>query len=225
MARLLVVEDEPRMAGLLHRGLTQQGYDVTVAADAKTARAAVLGAKYDAIVCDVMLPDESGIEWCRWVRSAGFTTPILILTARTDVRDRIAGLHAGADDYLGKPFAFGELAARILALLRRTRTRHPTELSAGRVTLDALRHEVRVDGLPIELAPREYTLLEFLLRRRGQAVTRLDILDSVWDMAYDGSSNVVDVTVATLRRKLRAHEVSNLITTVRGVGYRLDAPP
>jgi two-component system OmpR family response regulator len=212
------------MAGLLDRGLTQQGYDVTVAADAKTARAAMLGAKYDAIVCDVMLPDESGIEWCRWVRSAGFTTPILILTARTEVRDRIAGLHAGADDYLGKPFAFGELEARIVALLRRTRTRNATQLSAGRLTIDALRHEVRVDALPLELTPREYALLEFLLRHSGEAVTRLDILDTVWDMAYDGSSNVVDVTIATLRRKLRSRGVGNLITTVRGVGYRLDVP-
>src|SRR3954471_25084849 len=117
------------MASLLERGLAQQGYDVAVARDAKTARAAVLGASYDAIVCDVMLPDQSGIDWCRWVRAEGVATPILILTARTDVRDRIAGLHAGADDYLGKPFAFGELAARIVALLRRSRTRQATELT------------------------------------------------------------------------------------------------
>src|SRR3954470_10805550 len=163
MPRLPIVEDDTRLAELLNRGLTQHGYDVVVALDAKTARAAVLGAEYDAIVCDVMLPDESGTDWCRWFRAAGFSTPILILTARTDVRDRIAGLHAGADDYLGKPFAFGELAARIVALLRRSRTRQATELTAGGLTLDALRHEVRVDDLPIDLTPREYALLEFLL--------------------------------------------------------------
>jgi two-component system OmpR family response regulator len=212
------------MAGLLKRGLAQQGYDVTVAADAMTARAAVLGASYDAIVCDVMLPDQSGIEWCQWVRTSGFVTPILILTARTDVRDRIAGLHAGADDYLGKPFAFGELTARLHALIRRTRQPRATKLTAGRLVLDVVRHEVRVDDIPVELTPREHSLLEFLLRRTGHAVSRVDILENVWDLAYDGGSNVVDVTVAALRRKLRSHGITSLITTVRGIGYRLDAP-
>src|SRR4051812_41468746 len=224
MPRLLIVEDDTRLAELLNRGLTQLGYDVAVALDAKTARAAVLGATYDAIVCDVMLPDQSGIEWCEWVRSSGVTTPILILTARTDVRDRIAGLHAGADDYLGKPFAFGELSARLLALLRRTRPPRTTKMTAGGLVLDAVRHEVRVDDVPVDLTPREYALLEFLLRRSGQAVTRVDVLDNVWDLAYDGGSNVVDVTIATLRRKLRSQGLASLITTVRGVGYRLDVP-
>jgi two-component system OmpR family response regulator len=212
------------MAGLLERGLGQQGYDVAVAMDATTARAAVLGTTYDAIVCDLMLPDQSGIDWCNWARSSDITTPILMLTARTDVRDRIAGLHAGADDYLGKPFAFGELTARLHALLRRSRQPRPTRLTAGRVVLDVVRHDVRIDDVPVELTPREHSLLEFLLRRSGDAVSRADILEGVWDLAYEGGSNVVDVTIASLRRKLRARGVPHLITTVRGVGYRLDAP-
>jgi two-component system, OmpR family, response regulator len=223
MTRLLVVEDDARLAALLQRGLGRQGYDIDVVGATDTARAAVLDGAYDAIVCDVMLPgEESGMDWCRWLRGLGIWTPVLMLTARTGVHDRIAGLDAGADDYLGKPFAFGELSARIHALLRRTLEPRTTSFQLGALTLDVIRHEVRVDGGVVDLTPREFAVLEYLLRRQGEAVSRSEILDHVWDFAYDRGSNVVDVNVATLRRKLRSHGAGRLITTVRGVGYRAD---
>jgi two-component system OmpR family response regulator len=223
MTRLLVIEDDARLAALLQRGLDRQGYDVEVVDAADTARAAVLGSAYDAIVCDVMLPgEECGIDWCQWLRSLGIWTPVLMLTARTAVQDRIAGLQAGADDYLGKPFAFGELSARIHALLRRSVEPRATTLRSGSLTLDVIRHEVRVDDVVVDLTPREFAVLEYLLRRQGEAVSRSEILDHVWDFAYDRASNVVDVNVGTLRRKLRSRGAGRVITTVRGIGYRAD---
>jgi two-component system OmpR family response regulator len=223
MTRVLVIEDDTRLAVLLQRGLDREGYDVEVVGDADTARAAALGSAYDAIVCDVMLPGrDDGLAWCRWLRGLGVWTPVLMLTARTGVRDRIAGLDAGADDYLGKPFAFGELTARINALLRRSAEPSRRTLRSGNLTVDIPRHEVRVDDASVELTPREFAVLEYLLRRQGEAVSRSDILDQVWDFAYDRGSNVVDVNVATLRRKLRLRGAGDLITTVRGVGYRFE---
>lgn len=226
MTRLLVVEDDERLAALLERGLQQQGFDVDVVGDASTARGAVLGGSYELIVCDVMLPGaESGLDWCRWLRGLGVWTPVLMLTARTGVRDRIAGLDAGADDYLGKPFAFGELFARLNALMRRTSEPHLTSVRCGPVVIDAVRHEVRVHDRIVDLSPREYAVLEYLMRRQGQAVTRSEILDQVWDFAYDRGSNVVDVNVHAVRRKLRAHGAGGVITTVRGIGYRAESGP
>jgi two-component system OmpR family response regulator len=223
MTRVLVVEDDARLAALLQRGLDRQGYDVEIVGAADTARAAVLAGAYDAIVCDVMLPgNEDGMDWCRWLRGLGIWTPVLMLTARTGVRDRIAGLDAGADDYLGKPFAFGELSARMHALLRRNAEPHATTLRSGPLVLDLVRHEVRVDDTAVDLTPREFSVLEFLLRRQGEAVSRTEILDNVWDFAYDRGSNVVDVNVGALRRKLRAHGAGRVISTVRGVGYRAE---
>ena len=220
--KLLVVEDDLRMAGLLRRGLAQEGWAVDVAGDAVDARHAVASTPYDAVVCDVGLPGtESGLDWCRWFRADGHETPVLMLTARTDVEDRIAGLDCGADDYLGKPFAFGELAARLRALQRRSPTARPTVLTHGDLSLDPAVHEVRWKGRPVALSPREFALLDFFMRRPGDVLRRSEVLDHVWDYAYDGTSNVVDVYVRYLRRRLDTVGAHDVIETVRGIGYRL----
>lgn len=220
--KLLVVEDDTRMAGLLHRGLTREGWAVDVRGDAADARHATESTPYDAIVCDVGLPGgESGVDWCRWLRTAGHSTPVLLLTARTGVGDRILGLDGGADDYLGKPFAFGELTARLRALLRRGETARPTTLRNGELVLDPAEHRVWWRDRALDLRPREFALLDYLIRRSGDVVTRTEILDHVWEYAYDGTSNVVDVYVGYLRSRLEDAGAPSLLETVRGVGYRL----
>lgn len=224
--KLLVIEDDVRMAGLLHRGLAQEGWAVDVTGDAVDARHAVSSTPYDAVVCDVGLPGaESGLDWCRWFRSEGHWTPVLMLTARTGVGDRIAGLDCGADDYLGKPFAFGELAARLRALLRRGETARPTVLHNGDLVLDPAEHQVRWQGHLVDLSPREFALLDYFMRRPGDVLRRSEILDHVWDYAYDGTSNVVDVYVRYVRNRLQEAGAGDLIETVRGVGYRLPVLP
>jgi two-component system OmpR family response regulator len=220
--KLLVIEDDIRMAGLLRRGLAQEGWAVDVVKDAVDARHAVASTPFDAVVCDVGLPGpESGLDWCRWYRSEGHWAPVLMLTARTGVTDRIAGLDCGADDYLGKPFAFGELAARLRALLRRGATERPTTLSNGDLMLDPAEHQVRWKEEAIDLSPREFALLDYFMRRPGDVLRRTEILDHVWDYAYDGTSNVVDVYVRYLRKRLSAAGCPELIETLRGVGYRM----
>jgi two-component system OmpR family response regulator len=220
--KLLVIEDDIRMAGLLRRGLVQEGWAVDVAGDAIEARQAVSSTPFDAIVCDVGLPGaESGLDWCRWLRGDGQWTPVLMLTARTGVGDRITGLDCGADDYLGKPFAFGELAARLRALLRRGETQRPTTLTNGDLVLDPARHRVSWQRQDVDLSPREFALLDYFMRRPGDVLRRTEILDHVWDYAYDGTSNVVDVYVRYLRRRLQEAGCPEVIETVRGVGYRL----
>ncbi|TPG17350.1 response regulator transcription factor [Pedococcus bigeumensis] len=224
--KLLVIEDDVRMAGLLRRGLAQEGWSVDVVGAAADARHAVASTPYDVVVCDVGLPGpESGLDWCRWFRSAGHWTPVLLLTARTEVSDRISGLDSGADDYLGKPFAFGELAARLRALLRRGETERPTQLANGELVLDPAEHRVRWRQQMIDLSPREFALLDYFLRRPGDVLRRTDVLDHVWDYAYDGTSNVVDVHVMSLRRRLEQAGCPDVIETVRGVGYRLRVLP
>lgn len=222
--KLLIIEDDARMAMLLRRGLIQEGWAVDVVGDAADARHAVSSTPYDAVVCDVGLPGrESGLHWCRWFREAGHWTPVLMLTARTGVADRIAGLDCGADDYLGKPFAFGELAARLRALQRRGETERPTMLVVGDLVLDPAQHRVRWRETVVELSPREFSLLDYLMRRPGDVVSRSEILDHVWEYAYDGTSNVVDVYVRYLRLRLAEAGAGEMIATVRGVGYRLTA--
>ncbi|MCW2769980.1 MAG: two component transcriptional regulator, winged helix family [Aeromicrobium sp.] len=223
--KLLVVEDDVRMAGLLHRGLVQERWAVDIARDGVDARHAISSTPYDAVVCDVGLPDESGFDWCRWLRSKGHGMPVLMLTARTGIEDRILGLDCGADDYLGKPFAFGELAARLRALLRRGEIPRPVVLEHGDLRLDPAAHTVRWGDSPVELSPREFALLDYLMRRPGEVVRRSDILDHVWDYAYDGTSNVVDVYVRYLRLRLAAAGAPEQLETVRGVGYRLVVQP
>ncbi len=220
--RVLIVEDEVKMARALRRGLEQEGYAVEVAGDGEEGL--FLGGEnpYDAIVLDVMLPKLDGFEVCRRLRRAGRWAPVLMLTARDGVADRIAGLDVGADDYLVKPFSFGQLLARLRSLLRRNPVERPPVLVCGDVVLDPATHTVTRAGQPVELSVREFGLLEYLMRRPGQVVTRTSILEHCWDVNYDGFSNVVDVYVGYLRRKLEQPFGRPLIRTVRGVGYLLD---
>lgn len=221
--RVLVVEDEVKIARAIRRGLEREGYATEVVS---TGREAILRATeqdYDAVVLDVMIPAPDGFAVCRQLRARNRWAPVLMLTARDSVEDRIRGLDAGADDYLVKPFSFGELLARLRALLRRVPAERPATLQAGDVALDPSTHAVTRAGRPVELSAREFALLEFLMRRAGQVVTRTAMLEHVWDYRYDGDSNVVDVYIGYLRRKLEEPFGAPLIRTVRGVGYILDA--
>jgi two-component system, OmpR family, response regulator len=220
--KLLVVEDDPRMAELLDRGLARDGWAVTAVETVAQAQDEALAGHLDVIVCDVMLPDGSGLELCRWLREQKIWVPLLLLTARSAVRDRVAGLDSGADDYLGKPFAFAELTARVRALARRGPVERPTSLTVGPFTLDPARQSVAVHGEPLELSPREFALLSTFLRRPGTLFSRAELLDRVWDSAYDAGSNVVDVYIRYLRRKLEPHQAERYLVTVRGRGYLLD---
>lgn len=221
--RVLVVEDEVKMARAVRRGLEQEGYAVDAASDGDDALSRASENDYDAIVLDVMLPERDGFSVCRELRGRGRWAPVLMLTARDDVQDRIRGLDAGADDYLVKPFAFGELLARVRALVRRGATERPAVITVGDVALDPAAHTVSRAGTPVDLSAREFALLEFLMRYPGEVVSRRRILEHVWDYNYEGFSNVVDVYVGYLRRKLEQPFDEPLIYTVRGVGYRVDA--
>lgn len=220
--KVLVVEDDPRMTELLGRGLGRDGWQVTTRTTVHAAQDEALSSHFDVVVCDVMLPDGSGFDFCRWLREQSVWFPVLLLTARSGVRDRVAGLDSGADDYLGKPFAFTELTARLRALARRGPVERPTTLSIGRFTVDTARQTVAIDGHILDLTAREYALLHTLLRRHDQLLTRPDLLDRVWDSAYDGGSNVVDVYIRYLRRKLAPYDAARHLVTVRGRGYLLD---
>jgi two-component system OmpR family response regulator len=219
--RLLVVEDEVRMAHLLERGFREEGYAVDVAATGTDGLWFATENEYDAIVLDVLLPGVDGFEVCRQIREAGRWSPVLLLTARDAVNDRVRGLDAGADDYLTKPFSFAELAARIRALVRRGGGTRPAVLEVGDLRLDPSTHRAWRDDTELSLSPKEMALLELLMRRVGEVVTRSQVLDHVWDFAYDGGSNVVDQYIAYLRRKIDRPFGRDDIETVRGVGYRL----
>jgi two-component system, OmpR family, response regulator len=221
--RILVVEDEVKIARAIRRGLEREGYATEVAATGGDAILRATEQDYDAVVLDVMIPAPDGFAVCRQMRARNRWAPVLMLTARDSVDDRIRGLDAGADDYLVKPFSFGELLARLRALLRRAPAERPTTLQVGDVALDPSAHAVTRAGRPVELSAREFALLEFLMRRAGQVVTRTAMLEHVWDYRYDGDSNVVDVYIGYLRRKLEEPFGAPLIRTVRGVGYILDA--
>ncbi|HEX3622174.1 MAG TPA: response regulator transcription factor [Acidimicrobiales bacterium] len=222
--RVLVVEDEAKMASLIERALTREGYAVDVARDGAEALWAVAETEYDAVVLDAMIPAPNGFEVCEQLRKDGRWNPVLMLTARDGVADRVRGLDAGADDYLTKPFALGELMARLRALTRRSMGARPVELHVGDLTLDTATHEVHRAGDAVSLSPKEFSLLELFMRQPGQVLSRTHIVDHVWDFAYDGGSNVVDVYVRYLRRKIDVPYGRNDLETVRGVGYRLRAP-
>ena len=219
---VLVVEDEVKMARALRRGLEQEGYSVELSLDGNDAMSRAREREFDAIVLDVMIPGVDGFTVCRDLRQEGNWAPVLMLTARDAVEDRIRGLDAGADDYLVKPFAFGELLARLRALVRRDPAPRPPELEFGGVHLDPASRRVTRDGVPVDLSAREFSLLEFLMRHPGEVLPRSRILEHVWDYNYDHFSNVVDVYVGYLRRKLEQPFGRPLIRTVRGVGYAVD---
>jgi two-component system OmpR family response regulator len=219
--RILLVEDEVKMARAIRRGLEQETYSVDVCADGDDALRRSLDNEYDAIVLDVMLPGRDGFSVCREMRTHGRWAPILMLTARDAVEDRIRGLDAGADDYLVKPFAFGELLARVRAMMRRGTPERPTTLHVDELVLDPATHMVLRGDEPIDLTPKEFALLEFMMRHPDEVLNRTRILEHVWDMNYSGFSNVVDVYVGYLRRKLDLPSGPTFIRTVRGVGYQL----
>jgi two-component system OmpR family response regulator len=219
--RVLIVEDEPKLAKLLRKGLTAQGLAADIAANAGDAMWMATATAYDAITLDVMLPDTDGFTLCRDLRREGVTTPVLMITALDTIRDRVTGLDSGADDYLAKPFSLAELLARLRALARRPREVRMPVLTVGELRLDpAARTLHRADTL-IELTPKEFAILETLMRRPGEAVSRFDLLESAWDDTYDNRSNVVDVYIGYLRQKVDRPFGTDNIETVRGFGYRL----
>lgn len=220
--RILVVEDEEKMARALRKGLENEGYSVETVGTGPDGVFWASETSYDAICLDVMLPGFDGFEVCRQLRAKGVFTPVLMLTSRGAVEDRIAGLDAGADDYLMKPFAFGELLARLRALLRRGPAERTPEIVVGDIVIDPASHTVTRAGVEVTLSPREFALLEYLARNKGQIMSRTDIIDHVWSWDYDGLSNVVDVYIGYLRKKLEKPFRSRVIKSVRGVGYGLE---
>lgn len=223
--RIIVVEDEHKIAAFLKRGLVEEGYAVDVAYDGEEALDWCTLVSYDLIILDVMLPVHSGIDVCRTLRRRGLHTAILMLTARDTVEDRIIGLDAGADDYLVKPFAFGELLARIRALLRREHVARLPILQVADLTLDPAAHTVTRAGIACALRNKEFQILEYLMHHREQIVTRAMIAAHVWDYDFDNATNVIDVHIRSLRRAVDDPFPQKLIQTVRGVGYRLSATP
>ncbi len=219
--RLLLVEDDVKMSDVLKRGLEREGYAVDVAVTGEDAMWAGREVPYDAVVLDVMIPAPDGFEVCRQLRAADKWMPVMLLTARDSVDDRVRGLDAGADDYLPKPFAFAELFARLRALLRRESGVRPAVLEAGDLTLDPATKVVTRGDTTVDLSAREFALLELLLRHQDEVLSRTAILDHVWDFAYDGTSNVVDVYVRYVREKVDRPFDRHAIETVRGTGYRL----
>ena len=219
--RVLVVEDEARMAGVLQRALKEEGHAVDVAGDGLEGLWLATENQYAAIVLDVMLPGMDGFELCRRLRESGAWVPVLMLTARDAVTDRVRGLDAGADDYLVKPFSLMELAARLRALARRDSRVRPPVLVEGDLRLDPATKRAWRAGTELQLSPKEYSLLEFFLRHPGRVLTRSQIIEAVWDFAYDGGSNVVDQYVNYLRRKIDGPFGRHDLETVRGMGYRL----
>jgi two-component system OmpR family response regulator len=223
--RVLVVEDEPHMADLIALGLSKEGMAVDVAGDGEQGMAMAAATGYDAVVLDIMLPGISGFDVCRRIRAAGVWTPVLMLTARDSVSDRVTGLDAGADDYLVKPFAWPKLLARLRALIRRGEPERPTVLAVGDLRLDPATRTVNRGDAPIHLSAKEFALLEAFMRRPGDVLPRTHLLEHAWDVSYRNRSNVVDVYIGHLRAKIDAPFGRRTLETVRGAGYRLRAEP
>ncbi len=221
--RLLVIEDEHDVRGFLIQGLSEAGYTVDGAEDGLEGLQYASAVEYDAIVLDIMLPKLDGLSLLGDLRDRGIKTPVLLLTARDGVRHRVGGLDSGADDYLVKPFDFSELLARIRALLRRPPLAADPVLRVDDLELDTVRHEVQRAGTPIQLTPREFALLEFLMLHAGQVLTRTQMIEHVWDVHFAGDTNVVDVYIGYLRKKIDQGFERPLIETVRGFGYRMAA--
>ena len=218
--RVLLVEDDEELAEALVDALEDESYAVDLAVDGDTADELASVNTYDLVILDWTIPSPDGIELLRSWRAAGDTTPVLMLTGRRDVEDRVDGLDTGADDYLTKPFSFVELMARVRSLLRRRATRI-SAMKAGDLELDRAGYRVTIDGQPVELAPKEFAILEYLLSRLGETVSRTDLVEHVWDDSFDAMSNVVDVMIYRLRKKIDGGREGRLLETVKGVGYRL----
>jgi len=219
--RILLVEDEPSAAAMLAKGLREEAYAVDMAADGESALAQAFVNDYDLIILDVVLPGKDGFTVCRELRSNDLTAPVLMLTARDAVEDRVEGLDSGADDYLPKPFDFDELLARVRALLRRKPALYPEVITAGNLSVDTRGRRVTRAGQTIDLTAKEYALLEYLARRAGEVVSRADISEHVWDESYDPFSKVIEVFIQRLRRKVDEGHALKLIHTRRGEGYML----
>ena len=220
--KLLIVEDEAKTANFLKKGLSEAGYLVSVATDGAEGMRLIESGAFDLIVLDLMLPEVDGWQILSWLRGAGLQTPVLILTARDDVQDRVRGLELGADDYLVKPFAFSELLARVRTILRRPPVRESTTLRVADLEIDLAGHRATRAGQRLDLTAREFTLLSLLVRRAGEVLTRTLIAESVWAINFDGDTNVVDVNVRRLRGKVDDPFPQKLLRTVRGVGYVLE---
>ena len=223
--RLLVVEDNPKMAGLLRQGFAELGYAVDTVDRGRDAEEQAASRLYDAIILDVMLPDQDGVQVCRNLRRRGLHTPILMLTALSSTGDKVTALDAGADDYLTKPFELDELRARLRALLRRGQAQEGAMLRVEDIEMDLLSHKVTRGGQRIRLSNREFALLEYFLRNPGRILTRMDIAEHVWETEFSGESNVIDVYVGILRRKIDRDFEPKLIHTVVGRGYRMGPRP
>ena len=221
LVRVLVVEDETKLGNLLSRGLREEGYSADLAERGEEALWMAKAVEYDAIVLDVMLPGLDGFAVCRRLRADGVWSPVLMLTARDAVDDRVTGLDAGADDYLAKPFSFEELLARLRALTRRAPVERPAVLAAGSLRLDPAAHRAWRGDVELDLSAKEFALLELFMRRPGSVLSRGQLLEGAWDMAFESRSNVVDVYVRYLREKIDRPFGCDSIETVRGVGYRL----
>lgn len=221
--RFLVVEDEKRISDFLGRGLESAGYAVDVAPDGNTALEMLHTSEYDLVILDLMLPDMDGLRVLEKIRNRKTSPPVLILSARGAVDDRVKGLELGADDYLVKPFAFVELLARVRVLLRRGQPM-PERLQVGDLVLDCIRRKVTRANEVLDLAPKEFSILEYMMRNRGRPLSRTMIVEHVWDMDYDGLTNIVDVYIRHLRSKIDDKFQNKLIHTVRGIGYMIDAP-
>ncbi len=219
--RVLVVEDERRLAGIIRRGLIEEGYAVDVVYDGEEAQYMAETTTYDIIILDIMLPKKDGIAVCKDLRVKKVNTPILILTARDSVEDRVKGLDSGADDYLIKPFAFSELLARIRALLRRESLSKTPKIQVGDLVLDTLTREAWHGQRKIDLTTKEYSILEYFMSHPNMVITRTMLEENAWDYEYDSMSNIIDVYIRRLRRKIDGEAEDSLIQTVRGAGYRL----
>ncbi|MBI4038726.1 response regulator transcription factor [Candidatus Daviesbacteria bacterium] len=219
--RILLIEDERRLSSVVKKGLTEEGFAVDTAFDGEEGQYLAESENYDLIILDIMLPKVDGLTVCKELRAKNIKTPILMLTAKTTVEDKAAGLDSGADDYLAKPFAFLELRSRIHALIRRSKQDPSPTLTIADLVLDPIRHKVTRDGKDISLTPKEFSVLEILLRHKDEVVTRTMIIEHVWDYNFDSMSNVVDVFIAQLRRKVDKGAKIQLIHTLHGVGYRV----
>jgi len=222
--RILVVEDSRRLAGIIKRGLVEEGYTVDNAYDGEEAQYMAETTPFDLMILDVMLPKKDGVTICRELREKKVSTPILMLTAKDSVEDKVTGLDAGADDYQVKPFAFAELLARVRALLRREIVPKSQKLQAGDLVMDVQTREVWRGARKIDLTAKEHAILEYFLRRPNAVVTRTMLGENVWDYEFDGLSNIIDVYVRRIRRKIDEDGQDSLIQTMRGAGYRLRVP-